>query len=65
MFRPDAADAEYDLGERFDLKGPYVDSGWVDEDADFFKQIGKLFRPKGKKSEEEEGSTGTKSKRSK
>ncbi|KAK9847253.1 hypothetical protein WJX84_009566 [Apatococcus fuscideae] len=42
---------EYDLGERFDLKGPYVDSGWVDEDADFFKQIGKLFGRKSKKPE--------------
>ncbi len=41
--------AEYDLGERFDLKGPYVDNGWVDEDADFFKQIGRFFGRKGKK----------------
>jgi len=31
--------AEYDLGERFDLKGPYCDSGYVDEDADFGKQV--------------------------
>ena len=22
---------EFDGGERFDLKGPYVDEGWVDE----------------------------------
>ena len=44
--------AEYDLGERFDLKGPYVDSGWVDEDADFFKQIGRFFGRKGKKEDD-------------
>ncbi len=25
---------EYDGGERFDLRLPYVDNGWVDEDAD-------------------------------
>ena len=31
---------EYDGGERFDLRLPYVDNGWVDEDAD----IGKRFR---------------------
>ena len=31
--------AEYDLGERFDLKGPYCDSGYVDEDAAFGKQV--------------------------
>ena len=29
--------------ERFDLRLPYVDNGWVDEDADFFKQIGRFF----------------------
>ena len=32
--------AEYDYGERFDLKGPYCDSGYVDDDADFGKQVG-------------------------
>ena len=32
--------AEYDYGERFDLKGPYCDTGYVDEDADFGKQVG-------------------------
>ena len=30
--------AEYDLGERFDLKAKYADKGWVDEDAEFGKQ---------------------------
>eukprot|EP00884_Botryococcus_braunii_P020498 jgi/Botrbrau1/7131/Bobra.0143s0011.1 len=28
---------EYDNGERFDLRLPYVDNGWVDEEADFGK----------------------------
>ncbi len=32
---------EYDGGERFDLRLPYVDNGWVDEDADMMKQIGR------------------------
>ena len=31
---------EYDGGERFDLRLPYVDNGWVDEEAD----IGRQFR---------------------
>ena len=30
---------EYDGGERFDLRLPYVDQGWVDEDADPVKQF--------------------------
>lgn len=30
---------EYDGGERFDLRLPYVDNGWVDEDADPVKQF--------------------------
>lgn len=34
---------EYDGGERFDLRAKYADQGWVDEDADFFKQIGRFF----------------------
>ncbi|KAK9845444.1 hypothetical protein WJX81_006574 [Elliptochloris bilobata] len=29
--------------ERFDLKGPYCDSGYVDEDADFGKQVARFF----------------------
>ncbi len=32
---------EYDGGERFDLRLPYVDSGWVDEDDDY--DIGQKF----------------------
>ena len=35
--------AEYDLGERFDLKAKYADKGWVDEDADFGKQVARFF----------------------
>ena len=34
---------EYDGGERFDLRLPYVDNGWVDDEADFGKQIGRFF----------------------
>lgn len=30
---------EYDGGERFDLRGKYVDNGWVDEDADVMKKV--------------------------
>ena len=35
--------AEYDLGERFDLKAKYCDNGWVDEDAAFGKQVARFF----------------------
>lgn len=45
---------EYDGGERFDLRLPYVDNGWVDEDADFGKQIARFFGM-GKKTNEESG----------
>ena len=34
---------EYDNGERFDLRLPYADQGYVDEDADV---MGKLFGKK-------------------
>jgi hypothetical protein len=30
-------------GERFDLRLPYVDNGWVDEEADFGKQVQRFF----------------------
>lgn len=37
--------AEYDYGERFDLKGPYCDNGYIDEDADFGKQARQPLLP--------------------
>lgn len=40
---------EYDGGERFDLRLPYVDNGWVDDEADFGKQVGRFFGNLGKK----------------
>lgn len=43
---------EFDGGERFDLKGPYVDEGWVDESAKgdgLFGGLKKLFGKKDKK----------------
>lgn len=43
---------KYDGGERFDLKAPYCDEGYVDEDADVMKKIFGFFSGKGK---EEEG----------
>ena len=36
---------KYDNGGRFDLRLPYADQGYVDEDADF---MGKLFGKKKK-----------------
>jgi hypothetical protein len=35
---------EYDGGERFDLRLPHVDNGWVDEDAAFGKTMARIFR---------------------
>ena len=37
--------AEYDYGERFDLKGPYCDNGYIDEDAAFGKQASQPTPP--------------------
>lgn len=34
---------EYDGGERFDLRLPHVDNGWVDEDAAFGKTMARIF----------------------
>lgn len=48
---------EYET-ERFDLRLPYVDNGWVDEDADFFKQIGRFFGGGKKKEGAEEEQKG-------
>ncbi|KAK4534785.1 hypothetical protein CDCA_CDCA02G0810 [Cyanidium caldarium] len=45
----------YDNGERFDLRLPYVDQGYVDEEADV---MGKLFGGKRKKSPESEDHQG-------
>jgi hypothetical protein len=39
---------------RFDLRLPYVDNGWVDEDADFGKQIGRFFGLGKKKADDED-----------
>jgi len=36
---------EYDYGERFDLKGPYCDNGYIDEDAAFGKQASQPAPP--------------------
>lgn len=44
---------KFDQGERFDLKLPYVDQGWVDEDADPLKWVKGLFG--GKKTEGDDG----------
>lgn len=40
---------KYDDGERFDLRLPYVEQGWVDEDADPFKWVKNIFGKKDKK----------------
>ncbi|CAK0782841.1 hypothetical protein CVIRNUC_006036 [Coccomyxa viridis] len=54
---------EYDLGERFDLKGPYCDSGYVDEDADFGKQVARFFGRGKKKAPKSEDDSPPKGKR--
>ena len=48
---------KFDNGERFDLRLPYVEEGWVDEDADPFKWIKNLFnKEKDEKEDTEEES---------
>lgn len=42
---------EYDVGERFDLRLPYVDNGYVDEDADPVKQFRRFIGLDKKKDE--------------
>jgi len=44
---------QYDNGERFDLRLPYADQGYVDEDADFMGKLMGMFGG-GKKKEEED-----------
>lgn len=46
---------KYDQGERFDLRSPYVDKGWVDTtETDRFQWVKDLFGGKKKKSTENE-----------
>ncbi len=58
------AGAEYDQGERFDLKAKYCDNGWVDEEAEFGKQV-KRFFGMGKKKSDDESEEGPTDKRGK
>ena len=50
--------AEYDLGERFDLKAKYCDNGWVDEEAEAGKQVQRFFGFGKKKKPEDETEQG-------
>ncbi len=63
-FSPDggAVHAEYDLGERFDLKAKYCDNGWVDEDAAFGKQVARFFGMGKKKKTEDDSEQGSRDK---
>jgi len=57
---------EYDGGERFDLRLPYVDNGWVDEDADPVKQFRRFIGlDKKKKSDGADGGASKKGSRGK
>ena len=59
---------EYDGGERFDLRLPYVDNGYVDDESglsDFGRGLGKLFGFGGKKEKKEEGGKEGKGKKGK
>jgi hypothetical protein len=53
---------EYDGGERFDLRLPYVDNGWVDEDADPMKQFRRFIGLDKKKDDDGEGTQKNKKK---
>jgi hypothetical protein len=43
---------KYDNGGRFDLRLPYADQGYVDEDSDVMGKLGAFFGGGKKKSEE-------------
>ncbi len=43
---------EYDNGERFDLRLPYVDQGYEDPDADVMGKLMDMFKKKPPKEEE-------------
>lgn len=47
---------KFDNGERFDLKAPYTDEGWVDKDADPFKWAKNIFG--GKKDDPKDSENG-------
>jgi len=42
---------KFDNGGRFDLRLPYADQGYVDEDADVMGRLGSMFGGKKKKAE--------------
>ena len=54
---------EYDGGERFDLRLPYVDNGWVDDDADAFKQFKRFIGLDKKKKDDQDPPSGKNTKR--
>ena len=43
---------KFDNGGRFDLRLPYADQGYIDDDADVMGKIGNFFGGKKKKAEE-------------
>uniref|UniRef100_A0A7S3NIK9 Uncharacterized protein n=1 Tax=Aureoumbra lagunensis TaxID=44058 RepID=A0A7S3NIK9_9STRA len=47
---------EYDNGERFDLRLPYAEQGWVDESADPMKQLSNFFGGDNKKNKKNDES---------
>ena len=49
---PTQVGGEYDNGERFDLRLPYVDQGYEDPDADVMGKLMDLFKKKPKPEEE-------------
>ena len=49
---PTQVGGEYDNGERFDLRLPYVDQGYEDPDADVMGKFMDLFKKKPPKEEE-------------
>lgn len=52
--RHDSRAGEYDNGERFDLRLPYVDQGYEDPDADFMGKLMGMFGGGKKKKEEDQ-----------
>ena len=48
---PTQVGGEYDNGERFDLRLPYVDQGYEDPDADVMGKLMDMFKKKPTKEE--------------